>query len=93
MKWLQYWIVSLILLIRVHVLKYMTDTSLSVTVYELFIYCNMCFVRVNILYTAVHTYAARGNRLQIMLPGPFVYMHIQTPVCDIYVYKKSTYSD
>jgi hypothetical protein len=68
MKGLHYLIVSLILLIPLPILKNITDTSLSVTEYELFIYCNMCFVRVNILYTAMHTHATYGNRLQIALP-------------------------
>ena len=49
-------------------LKNITDTSLLVTAYELFIYFNMCLVRVNMLYTAMHTHATYGNRLQITLP-------------------------
>jgi hypothetical protein len=31
--------------------------------------------------------------LQITLPWYYVYVHLQTPVCDIYVYKKSTHTD
>jgi hypothetical protein len=53
----------------------------------------MCLVRVNILYTAMRTHATYGNRLEITLPLYYVYMHLQTPGCEIYVYKKSTHTD
>jgi len=41
----------------------------------------------------MHIRATYGNSLQVTLPWYYVYMHLQTPGSDIYVYKKSMHTD